>query len=491
MRWVVTLAAFVGGVVGLVVGVNAYGPVLRVFGPPAQSFPLPHQVPKYPGGTSLRLAMVHDVLHERFARHGRAYYEARNRRALRELAELSAKPQDADKTPEQLLPYFDDLGAGLDYLGEHHEAVRVLRDKLARQQARGLKSNALYTTYANLGTFLLHDNLAAAQKGDPKAKEGFREGLGFVQKSIEVNPAAHFGREVWQVVVAEFLLAVMDDPQLLRKYDFVGDRLDQPVNPEPLRCISPAGLRGGFPRQLGHYLRDPATSEKALDSMRIVITQVGAEKGWDKAVRGSHTEPVPFDEPVLGIVGMWRLGGGANPHFALALGEIMLRVGQRYLSWCAFERAAGLEESLWPDPEIRRGFVAHCRARQKLIEAQLPAEESRQLRPRFQAEWAFGQGYQKAYQDYEAERLAAGKALDDPHFYDAFNTGHGPIASPVGTSDRILVAPQGPLMLNGVPLGWGVFFAGLFAFVAAWLMRTRATRRSSPAVPPESALPTP
>ena len=29
---------------------------------------------------------------------------------------------------------------------------------------------------------------------------------------------------------------------------------------------------------------------------------------------------MPFDEPVLGVIGMWTLGGGPNPHSALALG---------------------------------------------------------------------------------------------------------------------------------------------------------------------------
>ncbi len=483
-RIVVPLATCVGAFVGFIVGVNVS--TKRIHEPPAESYPLPHQVPKYPGGTSLRLAMVHDILHERFARHGRAYYEARNLRARRELAELAAGPVDGDRTPERLLPYFDDLGAGLDYLGEHDEAVRVLRDKLARQQALGFKGNALYTTYANLGTFLLHANLAAARKGDAKAKEGFQEGLGFVKISIEVNPAAHFGREEWQVVAAEFLLAVMDDPQLLRKYDFVGDRLDRDVDPEPLRCINSRGLGVGIPRSVSAYLRDPAGSPMQVESLRSGITEVGAEEGWEKAVPCTHAKPVPFDEPVLGIVGMWRLGSGADPHFALALGEIMLRVGQRYLAWCAYERAAGLEGRLWPDPEIRRGFVAHCRARQARIEAQLPAEEREHLRPRFNAELAFGQRYQAAYQDYEAERLAAGKVPDE-HFYDDFNAEHGPIASPVGYSDRILIAPRPSFRFDAPPLAWMVFFAGLFAFAAAWLLRTWATRRSSS----QSTLPTP
>src|SRR5262245_41322264 len=53
--------------------------------------PLPHHFPKYPGGVSLRFAMVHDVIHERFPWHGRAYYEERNRRVREALKADEAK----------------------------------------------------------------------------------------------------------------------------------------------------------------------------------------------------------------------------------------------------------------------------------------------------------------------------------------------------------------------------------------------------------------
>jgi hypothetical protein len=467
MRWIiVTAAALVGAVGGLFAGLAA--PAVVPVQSPGEAFPLPHQIPKYRGGTSLRLAMVHDVLHERFARHGRAYYEARNAQARKELADLAArssggKPAEASFGPR------DDLGAGLDYLGDDDEAVRVLRGKLHDQEALGLKGRALYTTYANLGTFLIHGNFRAAQKGDRAARDRLREGLDFIKKSIEVNPEAHFGREVWQADAAEFLLAAMDDPKILLRYDMVGNRLDHAIDPAGLRCIDQRGVSVGAPRQVAVYLREQPAHDGSL--LRDFITRVGAEEGWKEAVRGTHTAPVPFDEPTLGIIGMWRLGGGANPHFALALGEIMLRVGQRHLAWCAYERAAGLEERFWPDPELRRGLVAHCRARQALIETQLPAAERDALRPTFEAELAFGRRYQKEYQDYEAARLAAGARPGDPPFYDDFHATHAPIASPVGGADTVLLAASPLIAVHPRTLPWVVFGAGLCAFVAAWALR--------------------
>ena len=98
------------------------------------------------------------------------------------------------------LALFDDLGAVLHALRQDDEAVRVLRDKLRLQECDGQKGRQLYTTYANLGTFLIHGNAHAALSGDASALDRLREGLSFIKKSIEVNPEAHFGREVWQVV---------------------------------------------------------------------------------------------------------------------------------------------------------------------------------------------------------------------------------------------------------------------------------------------------
>src|SRR5262249_22713689 len=159
----------------------------------------------------LRFAMVHDVLHERYPRHGEAYYQERNRLCREQMNKPApaiphAKPDDA------YLALFDDLGAGLDFLKQHDEAVHVLRGKLRLQQAARFTGRQLYTTYANLGTFLIHGNFRATQAGDPAAKERLREGLSFIHKSIEVNPEAHFGRELWQAVTAEFMLAVMEKP---------------------------------------------------------------------------------------------------------------------------------------------------------------------------------------------------------------------------------------------------------------------------------------
>src|SRR5207249_32911 len=100
------------------------------------------------------------------------------------------------KRSQDYFAHIDDLGVGLDQLKQYDEAILLLRDKLKQQQAQGLTERALYTSYANLGTVLIHGAVGAAQRGAPSARKQMREGLQFIHRSIEVNPEAHFGREI-------------------------------------------------------------------------------------------------------------------------------------------------------------------------------------------------------------------------------------------------------------------------------------------------------
>ena len=62
-------------------------------------------------------------------------------------------------------------------------------------------SPGLYETYANLGTFYIHAG---------RLKEGLEE----IEKAIEINPDAHFGREVYQKLLVEYVLLKKADGKL-------------------------------------------------------------------------------------------------------------------------------------------------------------------------------------------------------------------------------------------------------------------------------------
>ena len=467
----------IGACVGLVVAATS-GLFIAESEPKTALYHYPHHIPKQAGGVSLRFAMVNDVLHERFPHHGTAYYKERNRRVEQALAARQ------DHSSAEYFALLDDRAVGLEFVGEHDEAIRVMRDKLAQQQALGMTGRQLYSTYANLGTFLILGPFRQVRPGNDDDKKVLREGLALIQKSIEVNPDAHFGREIWQAVLIEYMIALLDRPELLTKYDMIGNALDTPIDPSTTRCIHQDGEYSMLYNHVDTFVSYGYPSE-LKDNMRGMITRVGAEDDW-RTVVPFYADPVPFDEPTLGIIGMWRLGGGAHPYFALALGETMLRVGQRYLAWSAYERAARLAPLAWPEKERQQAFETHCRKRQALIEGPWPQTEVASLRPAFEKELKLGQDYQKAFQDYEQEQIAAGRNVNDPHFYDAFHASHGSIASPVGLEDQLVAERMGwsderleALLTN--PLI--ILFAGLGALVAAgilWLGTSIITRFRAP-----------
>ncbi|WP_165246560.1 hypothetical protein [Paludisphaera soli] len=436
----------------------------------------PHHAPKYEGGVAFRFAMAHDVIHERFAKHGPAYYRERDRLVRAKLAGLPADdPSAFDLT--------DDLGVGLDRLGRSDEAVEVMRAKLARQEAKGLQGRDLYTSYANLGTFLIHGAFKAAAAGDAPARERFREGVGFIRKSVEVNPEAHFGREQWQAAIAEFLLAAMDDPSLLKAYDCLGNRLDRPTGEVLDRETNQLDTGYGRPYDLAFSKGEvPPRSP----SIRDHITKVGAEAGWQEVPVPSHRVPVAFDEPTLGIIGMWRQGGGANPHFALALGETMLRVGQRSIAWTAYERAYRLADRYSADPAIQEFLREHCRKRQAQIVESLASEPARvaSLLPQFEAELAYGEGYQKDYQAFEAAKIAAGASIDDETFFDDFPRASEKIASRSGSEERFAQVDRADMnaYIASDIQAKALFGAGLAALAMAAFLRVKP-RRSPPQEP--------
>ena len=437
-------------------------------------YPLPHHVPKYPGNLTLRFAMVHDVIHERFPRHGPDYYRARNRAAKDAMSKLDDRVKGEADDHFRLL---DDLGVGLEFLGQHQQAVDLMRDKLKRQERLGYKGKELYSTYANLGTFLILWQLSEGVGDVAQAKKRIQESVKWIRKAIEVYPEAHFGREQWQLVLEEFLLAVLDDPQILLRFDMIGNRLDKAIPEGRLTCFD--GERWLYRKQirwrpaawaaklLKERTEHPSEDQLARDvelvaDLRSSITPAGYEEGSGQVLVKTSTDPTPFDEPTLGIVGMWRMGAGANPHFALALGEIMLRVGQRHIAWTAYQRALQLEQHFWPDSAIRRKFVEHCEARAASIEKEMPSENWQSRHARHRTELQVGQQYQKDYQEYEAKRLAEGASVDDPHFYDAFDANRPPIATQVGDEDRLF---EKETVRDTAPWSW--FCASLLALAAA------------------------
>ncbi len=111
-----------------------------------------------------------------FDRHSNSYY-------LWRIAKIQPQIDKGSKNP--LL--FDDLAVAYSKLGDDKKAIALMKQK------EKFAPN-LYETFANLGTFYIHDGQ-------------FEEGLKYINKAIKINPEAHFGREIYQKYLVEFILS--------------------------------------------------------------------------------------------------------------------------------------------------------------------------------------------------------------------------------------------------------------------------------------------
>ena len=112
----------------------------------------------------------------------------------------------------------------------------------------------------------------------------------------------------------------MEKPGLLTRFDCLGNRLDLRIEDVLNRELNWVETGHGRPTDAafsqgraadevpaffrpGAQPDDPANWQE-LVPIRKHVTKVGAEHGWEEVAVPSQRKPVPFDEPVLGIIGM-------------------------------------------------------------------------------------------------------------------------------------------------------------------------------------------
>jgi hypothetical protein len=418
--------------------------------------------PKVPGGTALRLAMVHDVLHERYLRHGSAWYEQRARLARA----VIAKGEPSEVGPSiPVLDAMDDLAVALIMLHHEADAIGVMRDKMKLlgeapaslptttsqdylstdldEMAANHPLTALehhrYSAHANLGTALVLEAFSEIGKNDSATSSELKEGLAETERAIVLNPIAHFGRENWQAITVAHLLGCIAQPSILTKFTLAG----QPLDAETGAAFHHYSRTYYFIRMQQESLTDDTLSNDVRTRLRTLVESMELDGDWASGVHSPFNGKYPFDEPLLGMIGMWTLGGGPNPHFALAIARLMEACDERFIAWDAYERACEFPAGFWPTGDVSATVTRYCRARQDAIARAVapadPAGWQAQQRKAHAEELAWGRAYQQAYQDFEKRQIEAGVSLDDPHFYDAFFKGRPAIASAVGHADDIFV----------------------------------------------------
>jgi tetratricopeptide (TPR) repeat protein len=122
----------------------------------------------------LRFPGVLEIITGKFVRHSRAYYEWRIKDRLKK---LEAQPDDP--------ALIDDLAVGYDKVGQYDKGIALLEKTFAVNPDR-------YETLANLATLQFH-----AGRLDESKRH--------VERALEINPDAHFGREKYQLLLTEYV----------------------------------------------------------------------------------------------------------------------------------------------------------------------------------------------------------------------------------------------------------------------------------------------
>lgn len=157
-----------------------------------------------PSDESIEVNEVLDAITGRFDRFPPWYYEMR----------LTRVTSLVESEPEQLGAY-DDAGVACDRLGRFDEAIgwmarkKTILDRLPdnhydRDSFTYAKTHR-YRYHANLGTFLVHRWL---HNGSDRTKiDEVKAARAEIARAIEINPDAHFGREKYQLMALDWIIA--------------------------------------------------------------------------------------------------------------------------------------------------------------------------------------------------------------------------------------------------------------------------------------------
>ena len=150
---------------------------------------------------------VVQVITGRFARNPPIFYEMRIARVQKEL-----------RLNPSRLPLYDDIGVALDRVGRDDEAIAWMKQKKAQLDklsgsnptSKQVVHEQLYRYHANLGTFIAHRWLRAGAERTRLAEVKTARSL--IAQAIHLKPDAHFGREKYQLMAMEWILAPHGTP---------------------------------------------------------------------------------------------------------------------------------------------------------------------------------------------------------------------------------------------------------------------------------------
>lgn len=315
----------------------------------------------------------------RFERNPPQYYQMR---IDREAPEVKRNPKN--------LELYDDIAVAYARLGHNDLAIDWIERKhlqmgdLSKAHSVGGKldgfSEAAYRYYANAGTFWVH---RWAQNGG-KASEisQVARARDLIKRAIEVNPDAHFGREIVQLRVMEWLI------------DLKTHKRDQPTT-------------------LGEFLESSARSD------------AGSGPDSNMRFRGS------LDKDIKGLIGLISLGAGwESPDMFEALDQCIANRAHNinklgiFVSLRERELLGAGKKAFADDWEVPWERLQEYREGDKVV------SEFKRLR-------AEADEWNRVRTDFMMARLRAGRHPDsDPHFWDGYVSKPAPQVE-YGVLDRV------------------------------------------------------
>ncbi len=214
-----------------------------------------------------------ELLSGNFLRHSQEYYYWR----------IKDREEKLKQSPDSL-PWLDDLAVSYAKTGNDQKAIAIALRQLKQEPNR-------YETLANLGTFYIH-------YGD------LESGIRYIDKAIAVNPDAHFGREIYQRHLAEYVLSKK-----------VKSKVSLPLasnsrkDPEALSDLKEED--NFFTFLARKYDKSSGALDQFSDFYRPILP-------------GKHLK-----NAIIGIMGMMKFGNPDSPILAEAIGDLLMHSGRK------------------------------------------------------------------------------------------------------------------------------------------------------------------
>ncbi|WP_109302113.1 M48 family metallopeptidase [Aquimarina sp. AU474] len=242
---------------------------------------------------------VIELISGKFLRHSPEFYYWR----------VKDREEKLKNSPDSLY-LLDDLAVSYSKIGDNKKAIEIIFKKEQIQPGE-------YETYANLGTFYLHDGQ-------------FSKGIQYIEKAIAINPNAHFGREIYQLYVAQYVLGKMKD-----------GKIPFPLSSKFRTCLA------CLPKP---YLEDNFYTF-LVDKHR---------EGDEKSKR--RLSKKELEKAIIGILGMMKFGNHDSPILLEVLGDLLVgaarKEGARQLAARAYFKASYKFENEKTKEVYRKKIIA-------------------------------------------------------------------------------------------------------------------------------------